>query len=183
MNKAAITKLEDGYYVELNGFGKSFAVGESYDWAKCYSLAESWAAYIEIFTDPERSLVEFQNTFQGLKRIVDAVRSDFPFEGSQGFSDGDFTFFATFEEAKIGVQFGALNVYMDIDGLYVVEHITNFYPKKKAIVCSGVTEDVVVQILKNSPRSRSYLDPNCRFRQLYFSKENIQYFNQNRQTD
>lgn len=183
MNKAVITRLEDGYYVELNGFGKSFAVGKSYDWAKCYTLAESWAAYIEIFTDPERSLVEFQKTFRALKRIVDAVSSEFPFEGSQGFSDGDFTFFAIFEEAKIGVQFGALNVYLDKDGLYVVEHITNFYPKRTAIVCSGVTEDVVVQILKNSPRSRSYLDPTTRFKQLYFSEENIQYFNQNRQVD
>jgi hypothetical protein len=176
-----ITKLTDGYYVELNGFGKSFAVGESYDWNKCLLLAESWADYIRIFTDPERSLIEWQKTFQTLNKIVQEVREEFPIEGSEGFSDGDFTFFANLSEMKIGVQFGNLNVYLLKSGEFAVEMITNFYPKRTTIVCSGVSAEVVVQILKTSPRSRGYVDPI--FKQLYFSESNLKYFNSVRSVD
>lgn len=186
MTQTIIERRKDGIYVERLGLGKFFPVEITDDlpggnWLKCEYLAESFAIYLERFTDPIFSLAEFQGVFLKLKAIVSQVEDEFPYEGVEGFADGDYTYFARFEDQAVGVQFGALNVYVDKNGLYIMEMITQYYnPRKTAIVCSGVSAETVVAILKTSPRSQTYKDPVLK--QLYFSESNLAYFNSVRAT-
>jgi len=186
-NTTIIQKREDGYYVERCGIGKFFPISERVDWKTCRDLADAFAARLEVFTSVSMSLSEWKITFWALKQIVDKVEKDFPYEGVEGFAEGDFTYFADLSNQTIGVQFGALIVYLSNSKSeagkfqYIVEIITGYLPKKTTVVCSGVSAETVVAIVRNSPRSQSYKEPF--FKQLFFSPANMDFFNSVRLTD
>ena len=173
-NSAVIEQRENGYWAELNGIGKLFVTGPSVDLDRAKEFAEAFVLQVQIFTDPVKSLRFFQTTFAQLKHLVEGVTEEFPFEGIEGFSHGDYTYFIDRDRMTIGVRFGALDVFFGKDDRFFIEMITSWHPIKKVAVCSGVTLQTVIDILKNSPGSRTYQEP--RVRQVYLSEKNLEYW-------
>lgn len=180
-----IERRSNGHWVEWNGIGKFFETSSTVDIDKTLELAEAFGLQIQIFTDPKRSRTDWVFTFNALKKIVDALYPEFEHEGIEGFSDGDFTYFASLERSTIGVNFGRFDVYVSdkFEGRteYVVEVITGYLPKKTTVVCSGVSAELVVQIVRNSPANPNFQEP--KVKQLFFSPANMRFFNSVRLTD
>lgn len=180
-----IERRKNGHWVEWRGIGKFFETSATVDIDKTLELAESFGLQIQIFTDPKRSRTDWVFTFNALKNIVDALYPEFEYEGIEGFSAGDFTYFEDLERSTIGVNFGRFDVYVSnkFEGRteYVVEIITGYIPKKTTVVCSGVSAETVVAIVRNSPANPNFQEPVLK--QLFFSPANRRFFNSVRLTD
>lgn len=178
---AHIEKREDGYYVELNDIGKFFPIGHRTTWEDAFDMATAFAFYLENFTDPAKSLEEWRRVFGILSDLVAEVRADYPYEGIEGFSDGDFTYCADLERLTIFVRFRGLDVYVTKEGKFNVEIVTSYSPKKTVVVCTGVSKSTVVDMLENNPAAKYY--PERRPVQLFFSRANMDFFDSKRETD
>jgi hypothetical protein len=180
-SSATIEKREDGFYVELNDIGKFFPVRGRVTLETAFDLATSFAFYLENFTDPTKSLEEWRRVVGILSDLVAEVRADYPHEGIEGFSDGDFTYCADLERLTIFVRFRGLDVYVTKEGAFNVEIVTSYSPKKTVVVCTGVSKSTVVEMLENNPGAKFY--PERRPVQLYFSRANMDFFDSKRETD
>lgn len=145
-----IQKRETGYWVEVGKVGCFFP----YEDKDAYSKAIIWRDEQIKHIDPEQSKQKVAFALSSLEGLLYQVRDEFPLAGRKE----DFFYYIDEKEQTIVLRLGALNVYVNDQGLFGADLIVNWLTKEPVRLCSNLPLSVMAEFLKGTQGSRTYSD-------------------------
>lgn len=140
----------NGYFVKVGDAAKLFEF-EQYKGRNTYNSAVKWFREQIEFQHPKKSFAKCRDVVQSLFDVASAVRESFPTYNR------DFRLHIDEHLQTVVAVFGSIVVSVSGEK-FNVEMIVNWLTKERRPVCSGVTFDTVVEIVRNSEDSQTHMN-------------------------
>lgn len=136
----------DGVYVEYEGVGKFFGVGNA-EPNIAQNAAEKYLEFLKRFADPILSIGAIQNTLNHFGYLIDQIR---PSLTPPGLRPVTVEFVLLGHRSTIGFRFGSLLITVNENGLFNVEKIIDQYNKKTVTICVKMPLRSTVDLILHS---------------------------------